>query len=220
MAEQVTLVLEAASPEEAKAAAAAQWNLSPNDINIEQVGEVKRLFGLLGKKTTFQATPIAPLPMLGARKRLQELLDQMGLETQVSIGEGDCVLNIQGEDRQVILGTYGEPLRATEYLLNIMLRGQFEETWIRLDSDGYREHREENLAKAAVSAAEEARRRSRPVSLDPMTSWERRIIHLALRDRDDVETRSVGDDPMRRVVIWPKKTSAPVRSAFRPRRSR
>ena len=74
---------------------------------------------------------------------------------------------------------------------------------IRLDSDGYRVRREQSLQRLAQSAARKAVRRGKPTYLEPMTSWERRIIHIALKDDASVETRSVGEAPARKVVVWP-----------------
>jgi spoIIIJ-associated protein len=77
---------------------------------------------------------------------------------------------------------------------------------LRLDSDGYRARREASLQRLALSAARKALKRERPTYLEPMSSWERRIIHMTLKERTDIETRSIGDEPSRKVVVWPSRT--------------
>ncbi len=86
-------------------------------------------------------------------------------------------------------------MKSLEYLLNLISRDSSPSRLIRLDSDGYRERRELSLQRMALSAAKEALRRHRPVTMEPMTSWERRLIHIALKEHPEVETRSVGTIP-------------------------
>ncbi len=94
-----------------------------------------------------------------------------------------------------------------EFLLNLMARGVREGSRIYLDSDGYRERRELSLQRLALTAASRTVKRGRPTYLEPMTSWERRVIHMALKDDSSVETKSVGETPSRKVVVWPVKRS-------------
>ncbi len=227
MSEHDVLVLESATSEEALQEASVRLSLPPENLVVELVDEGRKLFGLFGKKNTYHIRPVASREMLQAWSLLQTLAEYMGASVEPGYGE-DNVLEICGRDKDVFLGDHGSSLRSLEYLLNLMLRDAVE-GWVRLDSDGYREIRQKGLEESAHSAAEEACRRRRPVSLDPMTSWERRIVHLALKERDEVETRSVGDDPSRRVVIWPKRSSERAassssssrsRDSFRPRRIR
>ena len=208
MSEQETLVFEATSMEEARQIAADQLGLAPEDLQVVVVEEGRRFFGFLGKKNTYRAEPVAPRHLLRVREVVRLMARHMGAEVDVAFGEED-VVDIRGADRQMLLGTYGEPLRAFEYLVNIMLRESLEGRWIRFDSEGFREHRQAHLEDAARQAAAEAQRRRRPISLDPMTSWERRVVHVALKDHAEVETRSVGEEPTRRVVVWPRRNLTP-----------
>mgnify|MGYP000951926219 FL=1 len=109
-------------------------------------------------------------------------------------------MNLSGDDAGIIIGKYGETLKAMEYLLNLMMRDETRETRIKLDSDGYRARREASLKRLALAAARKVEKRGKPAYLEPMSSWERRIIHLALKDTDSVMTRSVGEEPSRKVV--------------------
>lgn len=209
MTERESLVLEAASPEEAREAAAAKWYLEPEDLRVELVDEERRFFGLLGKRTTYKVVPAFDRPFFLARNTLRALLAKMGFDLEATLRE-DGVVDLSGSDKELLLAS-NETMRSLEYVLNLMLREELQGQWIKLDSEGYRERRQQALASLAQSAAEDALRRRRPVSLEPMTSWERRLVHVELKDRTDVETRSVGEEPLRRVVVWPRKSAAPAR---------
>ncbi len=205
------MVVEAASLDEARKIAAEKWELDTVDISVDVVEEEKKLFGLFGRKLTVEARPVHPLKILRARDLLNEMIARMGLDVVPEISPDDGRINLSGEDAGIIIGRYGETLKAVEYLGNLILREQLEGVRFHLDSDGYRERREESLRRLARSAAKDALRRRRPVRLDPMTSWERRIVHLALRDEEDVETRSMGQEPHRKVVVWPSRSSGSYR---------
>lgn len=196
------LVIEASSLEEAKSLAASQWGIGADEVSVSLVEEEKRLFGLFGKKLKVEVSPLFPLQLFRARATARELLTRMGLDASPSIEEGRIV--VTGADGNLVIGRYGEVLKAMEYLLNLILRDGPEGERIRLDSEGYRQSRIDSLEKQAQVAAADALRRRRPVRMEPMTSWERRIVHLALKDRGDVETRSAGEDPYRKVVVWPR----------------
>ena len=202
MIDQEKIVIEAGSLEEAKAQAAEEWGLNPEEISISLVEEEKRLFGLLGKKVKVEARPLFPPLLLRAKRLAGELLVLMGLDVTAEIEEGR--VDLSGPDAGIVIGRYGESLKSMEYLLNLILRDVNEGERLHLDSEGYRQRRIDNLEKLALNAADDAMRRHRPVRLEPMTSWERRIVHLALKDRTDVETRSAGEDPYRKVVVWPR----------------
>jgi spoIIIJ-associated protein len=196
------IVIEANSLEEAQAQAALQWGLEADEVTISLVEEEKRLFGLLGKKVKVEARPLFSPLLLRARKMTRELLEMMDLDVTPSIDEGR--IDLSGPDASVVIGRFGETLKSMEYLLNLILRDVHEGERIRLDSEGYRQRRIESLEKLARTAAGDALKRRKPVRMEPMTSWERRIVHLALKDQADVETRSAGEDPYRKVVVWPR----------------
>jgi spoIIIJ-associated protein len=115
----------------------------------------------------------------------------------------DGIVNLSGEDAGIIIGRYGETLKALEYVTNLTLRDDASRRRLRFDSDGYRSRREESLEKLASAAAREAVRKGRAVKLEPMSSWERRVVHLALKEREDVRTSSTGSEPLRRVIVTP-----------------
>ncbi len=201
------LILDVASVEEAKKSAAATWDLDPADVAVKVIEEEKSFFGLLGRKLRVEVRPLAPLHLLRGRNIIDSLLGMMEMHITSEIAE-DNRINLSGPDAGIIIGKYGETLKSMEYLLNLVARGVDEGRRIVLDSDGYRERRELSLQRLALAAARKCARKGRPAHLEPMTSWERRIVHLTLKDSPDVETRSVGESPSRKVVIYPLRRSA------------
>ena len=210
MNDQEILILEVGSVNDAAKQAAASWSVSPEDVVVKVLEEEKSFFGLLGRKLRVEVRPGLPLVILRGRRSISEILSRMQLNIDVSVTPEERI-NLSGADAGVIIGKYGETMKALEYIVNLTERNDEESPRIRLDSDGYRVRREQSLQRLAQSAARKAVRRGKPTYLEPMTSWERRIIHIALKDDASVETRSVGEAPARKVVVWPaasKKTKS------------
>lgn len=119
-------------------------------------------------------------------------------------------IEITGDDAvDYVVGRYGDALKSLEYLVNLALRDPRREPRIKIDSSGYRERRTKSLERLAEATARQAVKFGRPVRLEPMASWERWVIHTTLKDRDDVSTESIGEPPLRKVVIMPRYDSKP-----------
>jgi len=146
---------------------------------------------------------------------LDELIKRMDLNVSAQVAENHFI-SIDGEDAAIVVGKYGDTLKAIEYILNLCIRETKDIPRIRIDSDGYRDRRTSNLQRLAISMGRKAAERGIPIKLEPMASWERRIIHLTLQDSSDVFTESIGEPPERKVVVMPKVNHNEVRS--RPRR--
>lgn len=208
MEDQETFVVEVNTVEEARHIGSLRWSVDPSGLEVEVLEEGKRLFGILGKKMRVSVSRVYGKAQQDSFPFLRDLLSRMELSVEpVMDGEGN--VNLTGEDAGIVIGRYGETLKAVEFVTNIVLREKQPERRIRLDSDGYRMRRQESVEKVALAAAREAQRKGRPVRLEPMSSWERRIVHITLKERSDVETSSVGTEPMRRVVVSPCRNSAP-----------
>jgi spoIIIJ-associated protein len=140
------------------------------------------------------------------RAFLERVLREMGLVAQVRITEGSDQLaaEISGDDLGILIGRRGQTIDALEYLAGIALfpAGQ-PRKHVELDAEGYKDRRRRQIERVALRKADEATKRGRPVPLTPMTPAERKIVHLALRDRTDVVTASQGREPNRLVVISP-----------------
>jgi spoIIIJ-associated protein len=137
----------------------------------------------------------------------RDVVKQLGLDCEVSAVTKDetVVVNLSGPDRPVLLASTAAVLNSVEYLANKAFRtGTGEEIGaIVLDSDDYRRHREAELVLLAQMASEKVRAQRRPLSLQPMTPKERRIIHLALADTEGIRTESAGEGENRSITIYP-----------------
>lgn len=141
-----------------------------------------------------EAAKEALKPILGLAK--------LELEAEVELVDDRLEVDLTGPDRRRLLAEEGEVLEAIEYLLpRVMRRVAGESMGVRVDSGNYRQGREDELRSLALRAAETARQRGRPVTLETMNPAERRIVHLALADVEDVVTESEGDGYFKRVVV-------------------
>lgn len=145
---------------------------------------------------------------------VQELLDRMGVEADVSTrltepddvtGKRLNVIEINGDDLGMLIGPRGETLNSLQFIARLMAGHKLRERAnFVIDVQGYRERREQALARLAERMAQKVVARRRPVSLEPMPPHERRIIHVTLRDDKDVYTQSTGEGKRRKVRILPK----------------
>lgn len=213
-----SVVVECSSVDEAKAKGAKMWDIQPDDVDAKVLSEEKKLFGLLGSTYKVEIAPFAPVSYIRSCHFVNEILDKMELDLIPELTE-DGIVNLVGEDAGVVIGRYGETLKALEYITNLVCHDDMSTRRVRFDCGGYRARREQTLRRLAESIAREAKHKGTPVSLEPMSSWERRLIHIALRDNKDVETRSIGEEPMRRVLVCPVGAAARGRGERRGRRS-
>ena len=196
------LVLEVSSEDEARSQAAAHWGLPEDEILLKVVEEEKSFFGLFGRKLRVEARPAYPLQIRSFMALLEKVLDAAWLRLDMNV-QPDGVVNLSGPDTKILLGKHGDGLKALDYLVNLMARNDGPAPRIRLDCDGFRRHREKDLERIALSAAKDAMKTRRTVYLEPMSSWERRIVHLTLKESTNVETHSIGVEPGRKVAIRP-----------------
>ena len=137
----------------------------------------------------------------------RDVVKRLELECDVCAVKKDetVVVNLSGPDRPVLLASTAAVLNSLEYLANKVFRtGTGEEIGaIVLDSDDYRRHREAELVLLAQMASEKVLAQRRPLSLQPMTPKERRIIHLALADTEGIRTESAGEGENRSITIYP-----------------
>lgn len=143
-----------------------------------------------------------------AQQVLVETLRRLELACDVAAKAGDepgtTVLDVSGADEALVIGRHGQVLDALEHVLNrIAFRDDYGAGRIMVDVDGYRQRREESLQALAQRLAERAKETGRPVTLDPMTARDRRVVHLALQSDPGVVTRSEGEGQFRRLVIVP-----------------
>ena len=114
-------------------------------------------------------------------------------------------VEITGNDMGVLIGKRGQTLDSLQYLTSLVINKD-SETYlkVKLDTENYRERRKETLENLAKNIAVKVKRTRKPVTLEPMNPYERRIIHSALQNDKYVETHSEGEEPFRKVVVTPK----------------
>ena len=142
----------------------------------------------------------------------KEFLDGMfkilNIEAEIDVArtiQGIC-FNLSGERVGELIGFRGETLNALQYVLSIVIKNKgYREDRIYVNAANYKEKREESLVNLAKKLAEKSRKYNKPVRLEPMSSYERKIIHSALENEEGIVTRSEGYEPMRRLVIIPKQ---------------
>ena len=139
---------------------------------------------------------------------LEAVVAGFGLDCEVRVTEdedGDVVATVDGVGADALVERGGAVIDALQYLSSqIVSRAEGGGRYrVTLDADGYRARREAALISLADRAATEAVEFGEEIELDAMTPHDRRIVHMALKDRDDVVTRSEGDEPHRRIVVEP-----------------
>ncbi len=135
---------------------------------------------------------------------LEEIAEGLRLEVEVEVEEGDGVLTgrLEGDDLGLFIGRRGQTIDAVQHLAQrIVFPEGPSPVRVVIDADGYRERRAESLRADADDAAADVLASRRPVELDPMPPWERRIVHEHLRDHAGVQTHSEGDEPDRYLVV-------------------
>lgn len=115
-------------------------------------------------------------------------------------------IDFAGEDMGILIGKRGQTLDSLQYLTSLVVnKEQKEYVRVKLDTENYRKRRKETLENLARNIAYKVKKTRRPVSLEPMNPYERRIIHSALQNNKFVETYSEGNEPYRHVVVSPKR---------------
>jgi spoIIIJ-associated protein len=137
---------------------------------------------------------------------LEEIADGLGLDAEVGVDERDGVLTgrLEGDDVGLFIGRHGQTIDAVQHLAQrIVFPEGPSSVRVVIDANGYRERRADALRAEADDAADDAVSSGKPVELDPLPPFERRIVHEYLRDRGDVETHSEGNEPERFLVVTP-----------------
>ena len=141
---------------------------------------------------------------------LTDVFDKMNLEVEIITKfdeiEGVIEVELKGPEMGVLIGKRGQTLDSLQYLTNLALNRKSDNYLrVKIDTEDYRRRRKETLENLAKNMAYKAKRTKRPVSLEAMNPYERRIIHSALQNDKYVVTHSEGEEPYRHVVITLKK---------------
>lgn len=141
---------------------------------------------------------------------LSSIFDAMKMEVEilVAVNEEEHIIEVElkGDDMGILIGKRGQTLDSLQYLTNLAINKHSDEYYkVKIDTEDYRKRRKETLENLAKNIAYKVKRTKRPVSLEPMNPFDRRIIHSALQNDRYVTTHSEGDEPYRHVVVTLKK---------------
>lgn len=135
---------------------------------------------------------------------------EMDVEILINKSEDGKIVDVelQGEEMGVLIGKRGQTLDSLQYLTNLAVGKQVEEyVKVKIDTEDYRKRRRDTLEKKKKNIAYKVKRTKRPVSLEPMNPFERRVIHSALQNDRYVSTHSEGEEPYRHVVVTLKRNN-------------
>ena len=147
-----------------------------------------------------------------SKKILTDIFAAMGIGVEIAAvydeSQRTLEVDLSGDEMGVLIGKRGQTLDSLQYLISLVVnKGTNEYIRVKVDTENYRQRRKETLENLAKNIAYKVKRTRRPVSLEPMNPYERRIIHSALQNDRYVTTHSEGDEPFRRVVVTPKRES-------------
>ncbi len=180
-----------------------------DNIQVDILSEPSQGFlKFLGNKSAKVKLRVLKGPEEYLKSFLEKVLQSLRLEGNIVIEKNaeNIYIDISGKDLGVLIGKRGNTLNSLQYLCNVVLHRQFSlnEDRVILDIENYRQKRKGTLENLAYNLAQKAIRTGKEIVLEPMTPQERRIVHLALKDNNDINSYSQGNEPYRKVVITPK----------------
>jgi spoIIIJ-associated protein len=152
-------------------------------------------------------------PLDLSRAVLQRIVDAITSDATISAEETNdrILLNVAGGNAGVLIGKKGQTLEAIQSLVDKIVNkhnNHHDRIRVQVDVEGYQATRKQNLEKLAMRLADKSKRIRKPISLGQMNGYDRRIVHLALKNDPEVQTKSRGEGYMRKLVIFPQKTGA------------
>lgn len=192
--------------EEAVDAAASELNMTKADVTVQIVEEPKKGFMGLGSKPAVVQVTANTDPIETGRAFLQSVTEEMGIPADIAVDRSadPVVFELSVQKAAIVIGKHGKTLNALQYLTNLAANRHSEnQVSILLDAQNYRAKREDTLKQLAVHLCDKVEKTGREVKLEPMPSMERKVVHTALKDKENIRTYSAGGDPYRCVVIAP-----------------
>lgn len=188
--------------------ALAELGVTREETEVEILEQpTKGIFGI-GAKNGVVRVSVKEDPVSTAMEFLQNIFEKFDLTIEIKVTENSefTTLDLVGEDLGILIGRRGETLDALQYLTNLTVSRKYKEKHkFILDAEDYREKRRETLERLAKKLAGKVVDTNRSLSLEPMSPYERRIIHTVLQDYPGVRTFSEGEEPYRKVVITKKR---------------
>lgn len=187
-----------------------QLNTTEDQVEVEVIDEGKKgILGIFGSKPAVVKVTLVKKnsnSIEHAEEYLHSITTQLGVEVTIDkkVNGKEVYFELSGNKIAILIGKRGQTLNALQYLVQLVINRNSDQYYtVTVDAEGYRKRREETLVTLANRLAEKAIRSNREVSLEPMPSYERKIIHTALQDKREVSTYSYGAEPKRHVVIKP-----------------
>lgn len=199
-------IFTAASVDEAKAKAAEAFGAEVEEISFSVLEEPKKgLFGKIKGEARVEAEYYPPTKTDVAVGYIKDILEKMNIENVSVVPtevENGVNIEINGDGLEELIGKKGDLLDALQYLSSLVCN-KIDREYFRIttDSNGFRERRKEQLERLAAKIANGVKKNGRTSALEPMNPYERRIIHAAVSQIEGVTSKSVGEEPYRKVII-------------------
>lgn len=196
--------------DEALMQASVELGVPSTDLEYEVISEETKGFLGIGSKPCIIKARKKKTFIDDIREYLESLFKAMDIETEIQMEfdetENVLSINLEGPEMGILIGKRGQTLDALQYIISLAVNKK-SESYIRvkLDTENYRERRKETLENLAKNIAFKVKRSKRSFALEPMNPYERRIIHATLQNDKYVSTRSEGEEPYRKVIIYLKK---------------
>ena len=196
--------------DDAITAACQKLTVTSDKLEYEVIEEGSSGFLGIGAKPAVIKARIKNSVADKAKEFLKEVFDAMNMVVVIDVKYDEENRNIDielsGDEMGVLIGKRGQTLDSLQYLVSLVVnKDEDEYIRVKVDTEDYRKRRKETLENLAKNIAYKVKRTKRPVSLEPMNPYERRIIHSALQNDKYVTTHSEGEEPFRRVVVTLKK---------------
>ncbi len=191
--------------------ACQKFSVTSDKLEYEVIEEGSAGFLGIGFKAAVIKARVKSSVTDTAREFLNDVFEAMNLAVVIDVKYDDLEhfmdIDLSGDEMGILIGKRGQTLDSLQYLTSLVVN-KVVDNYIRVkvDTENYRKRRKDTLENLAKNIAFKVKRTKRPVSLEPMNPYERRIIHSALQNDKYVVTHSEGDEPFRRVVVTLKKS--------------
>ena len=187
--------------------------LAPRTVRVELIVKENVVETNVEKKTKKEKVDISEETEKKAENNIREFLDKFSkslpnqdLKYTIESDQNDILVDINGQDTGYLIGYRGNVLNSMQVILNnVANKGINERVRVLLNIGGYKQKREQDLKELAEKIAGTVIRKGKSITLEPMTSYERKIIHAELQSNSKVETHSIGEEPNRKIVVSLKK---------------
>ncbi|MBW1765449.1 MAG: protein jag [Deltaproteobacteria bacterium] len=201
--------------EEAVETASRKLNLPAEELNIDIIEPGSAgIFGLVGGKNakikvTFKSAEKTDEEdgLIIAKETLKNILALIPVETDVKAEQidGRIILKIEGDKSGLLIGRRGKTLDALQFIVNKIVNKALERRIrVVVDSENYRQRMEESLTLLALSMGDKAKRIKKPVTTNPLNPHDRRIVHIALKEDEKLDTKSQGEGLLKKIIIIPR----------------